>query len=43
MTSSSAAINIEVMHKLLFQVGLQVVHQCQMKGFARQRPIKSSD
>lgn len=43
MTSFRPAITIEVMHKLLFQVELCLVCQCQMKGFARQRPIKSSD
>lgn len=41
MTSFSAAINIDVMHVMLFQVGLSLVCQCQTY-FATERLIKSS-
>lgn len=41
MTSFSAAINTDVMHKLLFQVGLSLVCQCQTY-FTTERLIKSS-
>lgn len=42
MTSFSPAIIIEVMHyKLLFQVGLFLVCQCQMKGFVDKDPLRA--